>query len=218
MGDIDKEFWSFLLRVVDYVIDHWREPDEGIWETRGGRQHFIFSKVMCWVALDRAIKAARALNLPGDVDAWKEVRTEIKEEVLRRGYDPDLGAFAQAYGSKRLDASNLMLPLVGFIKATDPRMESTIRAIERELTSPEGFVYRYKDYDDGLGGQEGTFSICTFWLADNLIMLGDVDRARQLFEKLWWVCQRPWGCSVSRYFRAQVRCSGTTPRPSLTLR
>ena len=184
VGDVDKEFWSFLLRVVDYVIDHWREPDEGIWETRGGRQHFIFSKVMCWVALDRAIKAARALNLPGDVDAWKEVRAEIKEEVLKRGYDPDLGAFVQAYGSKRLDASNLMLPLVGFIKATDPRMESTIRAIERELTSPEGFVYRYKDYDDGLGGQEGTFSICTFWLADNLIMLGDVDRARQLFEKL----------------------------------
>ena len=183
-GDMDPDYWQYLRRVVDFVMDHWHEPDDGVWETRGGRQHFVFSKVWCWVALDRAIKAARDLQLPGDVERWRRVRAEIKAEVLARGYDADRQAFVQAFGSKTLDAANLMLPLVGFIKASDPRMHSTIKAIERELTSPEGFVYRYRDYDDGLGGDEGTFTICTFWLADDLIALGEVDRARHLFEKL----------------------------------
>ena len=183
-GDMDPDYWQYLRRVVDFVMDHWREPDDGIWETRGGRQHFVFSKVWCWVALDRAIKAARDLQLPGDVERWRRVRAEIKAEVLARGYDADRQAFVQAFDSKALDAANLMLPLVGFIKASDPRMRSTIKAIERDLTSPEGFVYRYRDYDDGLGGDEGTFTICTFWLADDLIALGEVDQARRLFEKL----------------------------------
>ena len=183
-GEMDPEYWAFLVRVVDFVIDHWRDSDEGIWETRGERQHFVFSKVMCWVAIDRAIKAARALDLPGDVALWRRVRKEIKEDVLAHGYDAERGAFVQAYGRKNLDASTLMLPLFGFIKADDPRMRSTIEAIERELTSPQGFVYRYKGFHDGLHGGEGTFTVCTFWLADNLIALGEVDRARALFETL----------------------------------
>ena len=183
-GEMDREYWEYLRRVVEFVIDHWREPDEGIWEVRRGRQHFVFSKVWCWVALDRAIKAARALQLPGDVDRWRAVRAQIKEDVLARGYDPGRGAFVQAYDSKSLDAANLMLPLVGFIRADDPRMRSTIAAIERELASPQGHLYRYRDYDDGLGGEEGTFTTCTFWLADDLILLGEVDRARALFESL----------------------------------
>ncbi len=183
-GEMDPEYWAYLQRVVAFVIDHWQEPDESIWETRGGRQHFVFSKVMCWVALDRAIKAASALGLPGDLKLWKQVRSAIREDVLARGYDPDRGAFVQAYGSKNLDAANLMLPLVGFIRAGDPPMRSTIQAIERELTSAEGFVYRYKGFDDGLTGAEGAFTICTFWLADNLILLGETARARALFEKL----------------------------------
>jgi GH15 family glucan-1,4-alpha-glucosidase len=112
------------------------------------------------------------------------VRAEIREDVLAKGYDAQRGAFVQAYGSKALDAANLMLPLVGFIRADDPRMRSTIEAIERELTSPQGLVYRYKGFDDGLGGREGTFTICTFWLADDLIALGEIDRARALFETL----------------------------------
>ena len=182
--EIDPEYWEYLQRVVAFVIDHWREPDDGIWETRGGRQHFVFSKVWCWVALDRAIKAARALNLPGDVELWRRVRSEIIEDIMANGYDAERGAFVQAYGSKNLDAANLMLPLVGFIRADDPRMRSTIEAIERELTSPKGFLYRYKGFDDGLAGTEGTFNICSFWLADNLIALGEVERARALFEKL----------------------------------
>ncbi len=181
---MDPEYWAYLRRVVDFVINHWREPDDGVWEVRSGRQHFVFSKVWCWVALDRAIKAARALGLPGEIDLWRRVRAEIKEEVLTNGYDAERGAFVQSYGSKTLDSANLMLPLVGFIPASDPRMRSTIRAIEQELTSPQGYLYRYKDFNDGLGGSEGAFTICTFWLADNLVALGEIDRARSIFEKL----------------------------------
>ena len=184
VGGVDPDYWQYLLRVVGFVIDHWREPDDGVWEARSGRQHFVFSKVWCWVALDRAIKAARSLNLPGDVEQWRRVRRDIKEEVLAKGYDPERGAFVQAYGSKALDAAVLMLPLVGFIRADDPRMRSTIRTIERELTSSQGYVYRYRDYDDGLGGHEGAFTMCTFWLANDLIALGELDRARAIFEKL----------------------------------
>ena len=184
VGEVDPEYWEYLRRVVAFVIDHWREPDEGIWETRGERQHFVFSKVMCWVALDRAIKAARALGLPGDVELWRSVRTEIKAEVLQKGYNANLGAFVQAYGSNSLDGAVLMLPLVGFIRADEPRMRSTIQAIERDLTSPSGFLYRYRDLDDGLVGSEGAFTICSFWLADNFIALGELERARSLFERL----------------------------------
>ena len=183
-GEMDEKYWRYLQRVVDFVIEHWQEPDEGIWETRGGRQHFVFSKVMCWVALDRAIKASRALNLPGDIEDWRAVRAEIKADVLEKGFDSERGVFVQSYGSKALDGSNLMLPLVGFIRADDPRMRATIEATERELTSPHGFVYRYRGMDDGLEGKEGTFTICTFWLADNFIALGELQKARALFEKL----------------------------------
>ena len=184
VDEVDQEYWEYLQRVVAFVIDHWREPDDGVWEVRSGRQHFVFSKVWCWVALDRAIKAARDLQLPGDVEKWRRVRAEIKAEVLERGFDADRGIFVQAYGSRVLDAANLMLPLVGFIKADDPRMRATIKAIESELTSPQGFVYRYKAFDDGLGGEEGAFTICTYWLADDLILLGEVDKARALFERV----------------------------------
>ncbi len=183
-GEMDPSYWEYLQRVVGFVIDHWREPDEGIWETRGGRQQFVSSKAWCWVALDRAIKAARALDLPGDVEGWRAVRAEIRADIMEKGYDAERGAFVQSYGSKLLDASNLLLPLVGFIRADEPRMLSTIRAIERELTTPEGFVYRYQGFNDGLEGSEGTFTICSFWLADNLIALGELDRARDLMEKL----------------------------------
>ena len=181
-GSVDPEYWEYLRRVVNFVIAHWREPDEGIWETRSGRQHFVFSKVMCWVAMDRAIKAATALGLPGDIEAWRKVRTEIRKEVMDKGYSPERQAFVQCYDNKNLDAANLMLPLVGFIPATDPKMRSTIRAIQSDLTSPQGFVYRYSEFDDGLGGTEGSFTICTFWLADNLIMLGELEEARKLFD------------------------------------
>jgi GH15 family glucan-1,4-alpha-glucosidase len=181
-GAVDPEYWEYLRRVVNFVMAHWKEPDEGIWETRGGRQHFVFSKVMCWVAMDRAIKAATDLGLPGDIELWKKVRKEIRSEVMERGFSAGRQAFVQSYGNDTLDAANLMLPLVGFIPATDPKMKSTIRAIQAELTSEQGFVYRYTNFDDGLCGTEGSFVICTFWLADNLIQLGELDEARKLFD------------------------------------
>ena len=183
-GAVDAGYWEYLRRVVNFVIDHWREPDEGIWETRGGRQHFVFSKVMCWVAMDRAIKAATDLKLPGDVEAWKKVRDEICNDVMSKGYSQERQAFVQSYGSDNLDAANLMLPLVGFIPATDPMMRSTIKATQKELTNKQGFVYRYTKFDDGLTGSEGSFIICTFWLADNLIHLGQIDEARVLLNSL----------------------------------
>jgi GH15 family glucan-1,4-alpha-glucosidase len=193
------DYWDFLSSVVEFVIDNWRKPDAGLWESRGGYRHFVYSKVMCWVALDRGLRIAEQLCAepdgaarfgisPEQTQRWDRVRTEIREDILRNGYDPNYragqGAFVQHYGSKQLDASVLMLPLVDFIDANDPRMRSTIEAIQRELTSPQGFVYRYKGFDDGLEGGEGTFSICTFWLVSNLIKQGKVDEARQLFTTL----------------------------------
>jgi GH15 family glucan-1,4-alpha-glucosidase len=195
----EPEQWEFLSAVVEFVIDNWRRPDAGIWETRGGYRHFVYSKVMCWVALDRGVKMAEELqNVPEDRDLynildedvrrWKEAREEIRADILTNGYDPNYkvnqGAFVQSYGSKNLDASALMLPLVGFIEVTEPRMLSTIEAIRRDLLSPEGFVYRYKGFDDGLEGGEGSFTICTFWLINNLIALGDIKQAKEMFEVL----------------------------------
>ena len=181
-GEMEPEYWEYLRQAVDFVSDNWREPDSGVWET-GERHQFVFSKVWGWVALDRAIKTARALGLPGDVERWRTVRAEIKDDILTKGYDSERRAFVQSYGSKELDASSLMLPLVGFIKADDPRMRSTIEGIEREWTSPQGFVYRSRPWNDGFG-KEGTFTICTFWLIDNLIALGEIDRATALFDKV----------------------------------
>lgn len=173
--------------LLEFVMENWQRPDESIWETRGGRKHFVFSKVMCWVALDRAIKAADDGDTTLDKDVLervRRVRDEIKADVLEKGYNEKVGAFVQHYGADHLDAAVLVLPMVGFIPATDPRMKSTIRAIERDLTSEDGFLYRYRDFDDGLSGEEGTFLICSFWLCNNLIALGEIDHAKALFEEL----------------------------------
>ncbi len=180
-NEVDPEYWEFLRGVVDFVIDHWREPDDGVWESRGDRQHFVFSKAMCWVALDRAVSAVEETGLPGDVERWRRVRDEIRVDVLAQGFNERIGAFTQAYGSDALDASVLMLPLFRFIDANDPKMRSTIEVIKRDLTNDQGFVYRYRNLDDGVGGDEGTFTICTFWLCDNLVELGEIDEARDLF-------------------------------------
>lgn len=184
VGEIDEEYWEYLRRVIRFVLEHWREPDEGVWEARTERQHYVFSKAWCWVALDRAVKIAKAQDLPGDVQHWSKVRDEIREDIMTHGFDQEKGVFVQAYGSKVMDAANLILPLIGFIKAKDPRMLATIRATQEELASPDGFIYRYKGFDDGLDGDEGTFNICTFWLCDNLIMLGELESAKSLFDKL----------------------------------
>ncbi|HEX9131838.1 MAG TPA: glycoside hydrolase family 15 protein [Ktedonobacteraceae bacterium] len=181
--DLAGPLWDMLRLLVEHVCSHWQEPDSGIWEVRGGLRHFVYSKVMCWVALDRGIRAAEQLRLEADLPRWRLVRDQIRADILLHGYNPQLGAFTQSYDSTALDASNLLLPLVGFIAPDDPRMRSTVDRISERLTDAHGFVYRYHA-DDGLPGNEGTFTICTFWLVDNLAMQGRVDEARSLFERL----------------------------------
>lgn len=180
---LEGPMWSMMRMLVEHVCAHWQEPDSGIWEVRGGLRHFIYSKVMCWVALDRGIRAAEQLNLEADLPRWKMVRDEIRADILSRGYNTSIGAFTQSYDDTALDAANLLLPLVGFIAPDDPRMRSTVDRTIEKLTDERGFVYRYLS-DDGLDGQEGTFTICTFWLVDNLAMQGRVAEARSLFERL----------------------------------
>ena len=183
----DSPTWEFQLSLMDFLKDGWREPDDGIWEVRGPRRHFTHSKVMAWVAIDRAIKSAEEYSLAGPVDEWKKVRDEIHEQVCDQGFNVSKGSFTQYYGSDELDASLLMIPLVGFLPAHDPRVRGTIEAIERELVDG-GFVLRYRTADtgdvDGLTGREGAFLACSFWLADCLSMLGRDHDARQLLDRL----------------------------------
>ncbi len=180
---LEGPLWSMMCVLVEHVCAHWQEPDSGIWEVRGGLRDFVYSKVMCWVALDRAIRAAEQLHLEADLVRWLRVRDQIRIDILTHGYNTQIGAFTQSYDSKVLDASNLLLPLVGFIAPDDPRMRSTVDHIIEQLTDEHGFVYRYHG-EDGLPGGEGTFTICTFWLVDNLAMQGRIEEARSLFERL----------------------------------
>ncbi|GCF11551.1 glycoside hydrolase family 15 protein [Dictyobacter arantiisoli] len=180
---LEGPLWTMLRALVDHVCTHWQQPDYGIWEARGGPRHFVYSKVMCWVALDRGIRAAEQLNLEADLPRWRAVRDQIRTAILLRGYNTSIGAFTQSYDDTALDAANLLLPLVGFIAPDDPRMLSTVDRIIEKLTDKHGFVYRYLS-EDGLSGREGTFTICTFWLVDNLAMQGRVDEAHALFESL----------------------------------
>jgi alpha,alpha-trehalase len=182
-GEISATFWGLLRGGgVDVVARRWTEPDEGIWEVRGGRRHFVSSKVMAWVAVDRAIRLARARSLPADLDRWTALRAAIRRRVERDGVDPSSGALTQSLGAPALDASNLLIPLVRFLPAADPRVRATMRRIAGEL-SKDGLVYRYLE-DDGLPAGEATFLICSFWMVDNLALAGETDRAHDLFERL----------------------------------
>jgi GH15 family glucan-1,4-alpha-glucosidase len=182
---IDEDTRWFLTACADTAAVRWRDRDQGIWEVRGEPQHFLYSKVMCWVALDRAIAIAGQLHAENRVEQWTATRNEIADAVLAAGWSDAAGAFSQYFGSIALDASTLMLPIVGFLPATDPRMLATIDAIADRLTDDRGLVYRYRTEDgvDGLAGEEGTFLLCTFWLAQALAMSGQVDRAREVFER-----------------------------------
>ncbi len=180
---LEGPLWEMMRLLVEHVCAHWQETDNGIWEVRGEPRHFVYSKVMCWVALDRGIRAAEQLNLEADLPRWRQVRDQIRVDILTHGYNTQIGAFTQSYDSIALDASNLLLPLVGFIAPNDPRMRSTVDRIIEHLTDELGFVYRYHAHD-GLPGSEGTFTICTFWLVDNLAMQGRVAEARSLFDRL----------------------------------
>ena len=179
---LDATSMRFLVDAADIAAARWKETDEGIWEVRGGKREFLYSKVMCWAALDRAIDLADRVGAQDRVEGWTATREEIRDAVLTRGWSEKAQAFAQAFDSDALDGSVLMMPIVGFIAADDPRMRATIDAIEERLTDDRGLVYRYLA-EDGLEGEEGTFLLCTFWLAQALAMAGEVDRARMTFER-----------------------------------
>ncbi len=170
---------------MEFLETAWKEPDEGIWEVRGPRRQFTHSKMMAWVAADRAVKLIEKFGNSGPVDRWKKLRDEIRADVLARGFNPRRNAFVQDYGSELLDASLLMMPLIGFLPATDPRVMSTVAAIEHDLLS-DGLVKRYQTRPevDGLPPGEGTFLACTFWYADNLALMGRHEEAREVFERL----------------------------------
>jgi GH15 family glucan-1,4-alpha-glucosidase len=168
------------------VAEHWREPDEGIWEVRGGQQEFLYSRVLCWVALDRGIRLAQKRSFPAPLQRWLDVRNTIYTEIFRDFWNPSLQAFVQHKGATWLDASSLLMPLVRFVGWKDPRWLSTLHAIEKELVD-DSLVFRYRLGDaaaDGLLGTEGTFSMCTFWYVEALARAGDVDKARFYFEKM----------------------------------
>ena len=181
----DPNAWAVQQAVLEFLESGWQNPDEGIWEVRGGRRDFVHSKVMAWVAFDRAVKGVEQFGLDGPVDRWRACRDEVHREVLDQGFDATRNTFTQSYGSNALDASTLMIPLVGFLRADDPRVAGTVDAVQRELVA-DGFVQRYRSEEgvDGLPAGEGVFLPCSFWLADCLNMLGRTADARALFERL----------------------------------
>lgn len=179
-GVLEPDLLSFLSRVADQASVMWPKPDDGIWEMRREPQHYVYSKVMAWVALDRAIRMAMRAGLRGNVARWRREREAVHADVLEHGYNPEIGAFVQSYGSTALDASNLLIPIMEFLPVEDPRVERTIDLTLERLTD-RGMVYRYLT-DDGLPGTEGAFGLCTFWMVDALALRGRVDEARDLFE------------------------------------
>ena len=185
LGRIEHRFWPRWRTVVEHVETIWREPDDGIWETRGPRQHFTYSKVMVWVVFDRAVRIAEQFELEAPLERWRQARDAIHQEVCEQGYDRERHTFTQYYGSQELDASVLNIPLVGFLPGTDERVTGTIDAVSREL-GRDGFVSRYStaETDDGLPGDEGQFLACSFWLVSALALNGRVQEARALFERL----------------------------------
>jgi GH15 family glucan-1,4-alpha-glucosidase len=187
---ISYDLWTHLRGLINWVCDNWQRKDEGIWETRGGRENFVYSRLMCWVALDRGLRLADKRSFPADRDKWLRVRDEIYEEIMEKGWSTEREAFVQSYGDDTLDASNLIMPLVFFLSPSDPRMLKTLDAINRPpkdggLVS-NSLVYRYdvQKSADGLAGEEGTFSLCTFWLVEALTRAGRLEESRLIFEHM----------------------------------
>jgi GH15 family glucan-1,4-alpha-glucosidase len=177
--------WQNITRLVDWLCDHWDQPEDGIWETRGGRQDFVYGRLMSWVAFDRAVRLAQGRGRPADVSRWTNMRDMLYRQIMERGFHAKREAFVQHYATDVLDASLLYMPLVGFIAPTDPMWRSTLRAMDEELVS-DSLVYRYDPIasPDGLRGSEGTFTMCTFWYVDALARSGRLEEARLTFEKM----------------------------------
>jgi GH15 family glucan-1,4-alpha-glucosidase len=181
----EDDAWALQRAVLDFLETRWQEPDNGIWEMRGARRRFTYSRVMAWAAMDRAVKAVERFGLEGPVDRWRALRARIHDEVCERGFDADRNTFVQYYGGSALDGSLLLIPLVGFLPARDSRVAGTVEAIRRDLVH-DGLVHRYNTdrTADGLDRGEGVFLACSYWLADNLAMMGRGKEARELFERL----------------------------------
>lgn len=183
-GGLERNIWQVLAKLASYAATHWQRPDNGIWEVRGGMRHFVYSKVMCWVAVDRALKLASRYGLTGPVEQWRAAWKAIREDVFRRGYDTAQHAFVQSYGSTSVDASTLLLPLVRFLKPREPRMLATMRAVRKQLARGP-FLRRYANTEeDGIGEPEGAFLICSFWMIDCLTLTGRTEESRRLFEEI----------------------------------
>jgi GH15 family glucan-1,4-alpha-glucosidase len=208
----EQHAWDIQKTLLRYLETAWSQPDDGIWEIRGERRHFVHSKVMAWVAFDRGVRAVEEQGLDGPADRWREVRASIHAEVCERGYDEGLGSFVQSYGSQELDASLLLIPLIGFLPASDPRVRGTIEAIERELLM-DGFVLRYRTHVevDGLPPGEGVFLPCSFWLVDCYELIGRRDEARALFKRLVALAN-DLGLLAEEYDPASKRLLGNFPQ------
>jgi GH15 family glucan-1,4-alpha-glucosidase len=183
---ISHDLWGSVWRLVDYVCDHWQLPDEGIWEVRGGQQEFLYSRLMCWVAVDRGIRLGDRRSFPYPSERWRETRDAIYYDIWNNFWDPGRETFVQAKGSMTVDAANLLMPMVKFVSPTDPRFLSTLRVMSEDLVD-DSLVFRYKSgaaASDGLIGEEGTFNMCSFWFAEAVARSGDVQRARFFFEKM----------------------------------
>ncbi len=209
-----QDAWDIQCALMDHLEAHWRDPDNGIWEMRGPRHDFTHSKIMAWVAADRAVKAVDHFSLDGPADRWKRLRQEIFDEVCEHGYDARRGTFTQHFGSRTLDASLLLIPSMGFLPATDERMKGTVSAIEKELCQ-DGFVQRYTttgtEAVDGLPAGEGVFLPCTFWLADNYILQGRTEEGRALFERLL-ALRNDLGLLSEEYDTSHGRLIGNFPQ------
>jgi GH15 family glucan-1,4-alpha-glucosidase len=210
----DDPSWALQRHLLDFVDEHWSDADEGIWEVRGESKNFTHSKLMAWVAVDRAVKAVEEFDLPGPVERWRALRDTVRRDIETRGFDSARGTFTQYYGSEELDAAVLMMPLVGFLPSTDDRIRGTVEAIEKELLR-DGFVQRYTqqpgDNVDGLPPGEGAFLACTFWLADNYALLGRHDEARRMFERLLSL-RNDLGLLSEEYDTAEGRLVGNFPQ------
>jgi GH15 family glucan-1,4-alpha-glucosidase len=212
--DCDPAYWHLERHLVDYVEANWQKPDEGIWEIRGPRRHFTHSKVMAWVAVDRAVREVEEFGLDGPVDRWRALRETIHNEICTEGFHAKRGAFTQYYGSDKLDAALLMMPLVGFLPATDERIRSTIELIQKELVF-DGYVQRYHPEEsasvDGLPPGEGAFLPCSFWLVDCLHLLGREQEAREMFQRLLDI-RTPLGLMSEEYETSRHRLIGNFPQ------
>ncbi|MFE9371358.1 glycoside hydrolase family 15 protein [Streptomyces sp. NPDC006711] len=212
----EEHAWSIQLALLGFLEERWREPDEGLWEVRGPRRHFVHSKVMAWVAADRAVRTLEEEpSLRGDADRWRRMRDAVHKEVCEKGFDPDRNTFTQAYGSAELDAATLLIPRVGFLPADDPRVVGTVEAIQAEL-GQGGFVRRYSTDKaaadvDGLPGDEGTFLVCSFWMADALRLIGREKEAREMFERLLTL-RNDVGLLAEEYDPAAGRQLGNFPQ------